>query len=214
MHLLHTRECYVQPKPDLCFCSSAFFQKNSWNYSCPWSCGIFPIWNNLSVFLLHWDNSSVRGWWGFTSRCSNGHRQAGITAARSHKPERAHENFSSSAPLTWFNKMSVVLKYKPAMCCVRLWDIQQDSLRAVLFHYWKIKYSLIPAQKDQKSILQAGLATKDHLFTFKFAAVTGPHLFSIYQMLYSKIQNANRISYHLEWCIRPKNYGSGPVGSP
>lgn len=84
------------------------------------------------------------------------------------------------------------------MCCVRLWDIQQDSLRAVLFHYCEIKYSLIPAQKDQKSILQAGSATKDHLFTFKFAAVTGPHLFSIYQMLYSKIQNANRISYHLE----------------
>lgn len=74
--------------------------------------GFFPIQNNLSVFLLHWDNSSAWGWWGFTSGHGKGHRQAEIIAASSNRPEDVHESFGSSIPLTWFNNMSVILKYK------------------------------------------------------------------------------------------------------
>lgn len=58
--------------------------------------------------------------------------------------------------------------------------IWHDSLRAEVFHHCKIKYPLIPIQKDQKSIPQACSARKDYLFIFKFAAVIGQHLFTTF----------------------------------
>lgn len=54
-----------------------------------------------------------------TSGYKSGHKKAEITAASLDRPEDVDESLGSSIPLTWFNSVSVVLKYKSTMLCIR-----------------------------------------------------------------------------------------------